>query len=255
MTVFEIYDFLDEKFDFSYTMAGDNVGLLVGNGKDTVKGILVCLDLTDQAISQAVEVGANLIITHHPVIFGGIKSVTADSLIYRVITNGISVISAHTNLDAGDGGINDLLCSLVGLTNVEKVSSLGEGVFFKVGRVGEFEEPISANALAEKLAKTLSVPISYVGENTAIKRLAVCSGGGGGLFREAMSTGADAFLTGDVKHDVFIDSHNEGFAVFDASHFFTEDIIISPLATLLAESFPEIPITENHFCPIKRKSV
>lgn len=255
MTVFEIYDFLDEKFDFSFTMAGDNVGLLVGNGKDTVKGILACLDLTDQAITDAVNYGANLIITHHPVIFNPIKSVTSDSLIYRVITNEISVISAHTNLDAGNGGINDYLCELVGLVNVEKTDSLGEGVFFKVGRIGEFEEAMSADELAEKLSKVLSTPVSYVGENKFIKRLAVCSGGGGGLFREAMSTGADAYLTGDVKHDVFMDSHHEGFAVFDASHFYTEDIIIAPLCKLLKDAFPDIPIFENHFCPIKRKSI
>ena len=255
MTVFDVLDFLNEKFDFSYTMAGDNVGLLVGNGKDTVKGILACLDLTDQAITDAVNNDANLIVTHHPVIFNPIRSVTSDSLIYRVITNGISVISAHTNLDAGDGGINDLLCSLIGLTNIEKTNSLGEGVFFKVGRVGEFEEPISADELAEKLSEVLSTPVFYVGDNKFVKKLAVCSGGGGGLFREAMSTGADAYLTGDVKHDVFMDSHHEGFTVFDATHFHTEDIIITPLSNLLREAFPDIPIFENHFSPIKRKGI
>lgn len=254
MTVFDVYDFLNEKFDFSYTMKGDNVGLLVGNGKDIVKGILVCLDLTDQSVSEAVEVGANLIVTHHPVIFDGIKSVTSDSLIYRVIRNGISVISAHTNLDAAEGGINDYLCELVGLTNVI-IPEKEEGIFFTVGRIGEFEKPISADDLAEKLSAVLSANVRYVGENSFIKRLAVCSGGGGSLFREALSTGADAYLTGDVKHDVFMDSHNIGFTVFDAGHFSTEDIIINPLCELLKKAFPETKVTENHFSPIKHKNI
>lgn len=254
MTVFEVFDFLNEKFDFSYTMKGDNVGLLVGNGKDVVRGILVCLDLTDNAISEAVEKGANLIVTHHPVIFNPLKSVTEDGLVYRVVRNGISVISAHTNLDAAEGGINEHLSALIGLENVEKVTG-EEGVFFTVGRVGEFSEPVSADALAEKLSKTLSANIRYVGDNKFIKRLAVCSGGGGSLFKEALTTGADAYLTGDVKHDVFIDSHHLGFTVFDAGHFETEDIIIPVLAKALREAFPETPVTENHFCPIKHKNI
>ncbi len=253
MTVFEVFDFLNEKFDFSYTMQGDNVGLLVGSGNSIVKGIHVCLDLTDKAISDAVENGANLIVTHHPVIFDGLKTVTSDSLIYRVIRNDISVISAHTNLDAAEGGINDLLCKMFELTDV--IRPEGEGVFFTVGRVGELPEPISADELAKKISATLNTNVNYVGDNTFIKRLAICSGGGGGLFKQAISTGADAYLTGDCKYDHFMYSHEIGFTLFDAGHFPTEDIIVPVVAKLLREAFEGTPVTETHFCPIKHINI
>ena len=254
MTVFEIYDFLNEKFDFSTKMDWDNVGLLVGNGRDTVKGILVCLDLTEQSLADAVKQGANLIITHHPVVFDGLKTVTTDGLIYPAARNGISIISAHTNLDAADGGINDYLARLVGLTNIERAPDK-PGIFYSVGRVGEFEEPISADELAEKLSKVLKTNITYVGENKFIKKLAVCSGGGGGLYTEALSTGADAYLSGDFKYDHFMAAYPIGFALFDAGHFPTEDIIITPVANLLRENFPDIPVFETHFTPIKHKTI
>ena len=253
MTVFEVFDFLNEKFDFSYTMQGDNVGLLVGSGNSIVKGIHVCLDLTDKAISDAVENGANLIGTHHPVIFDGLKTVTSDSLIYRVIRNDISVISAHTNLDAAEGGINALLCKLFELTDV--IRPEGEGIFFTVGRVGELPEPISADELAKKISAVLNTNVNYVGDNTFIKRLAICSGGGGGLFKQAISTGADAYLTGDCKYDHFMYSHEIGFTLFDAGHFPTEDIIVPVVAKLLEEAFPEVSVTETHFCPIKHINI
>ena len=253
MTVFEVFDFLNEKFDFSYTMQGDNVGLLVGSGNSIVKGIHVCLDLTDKAISDAVENGANLIVTHHPVIFDGLKTVTSDSLIYRVIRNDISVISAHTNLDAAEGGINDLLCKMFELTDV--IRPEGEGIFFTVGRVGELPEPISSDELAKKISATLNTNVNYVGDNTFIKKLAICSGGGGGLFKQAISTGADAYLTGDCKYDHFMYSHEIGFTLFDAGHFPTEDIIVPVVANLLKEAFPEVSVTQTQFCPIKHINI
>ena len=124
-----------------------------------------------------------------------------------------------------------------------------------VGRVGEFEEPISADELAEKLSKLLNTNITYVGENKFIKKLAVCSGGGGSLYQQALTTGADAYLSGDFKHDHFMSAHLLGFSVFDAGHFPTEDIIVTPVANLLKEAFPDIPVFENHFSPIKHKNI
>ena len=140
MIVYDIYDFLDEKYDFSSALEYDNVGLLVGDGRDKVTGVLVCLDCTDEAITEAVKQGANLIVTHHPVIFDPLKSVTEQSLVYRLIKIGISVISAHTNLDQADGGVNDALAEAVGLSDVEKIAD-SEGFFY---RIGELSEPATS---------------------------------------------------------------------------------------------------------------
>ena len=125
MTVNEVYEFLDEKFPFNTARSYDNPGLLVGDGNDKVTGVITCLDCSDEAIDKAVEIGANLMVTHHPLIFKPLYSVTSDSLVYRLIRNGISLISAHTNLDVGDGGVNDSLCNAIGLKNVENITITG----------------------------------------------------------------------------------------------------------------------------------
>lgn len=247
MIVYDIYDFLDAKYDFSSALSYDNVGLLVGDGREKVTGVLVCLDLTDEAISEAVNCGANLIITHHPVIFDPLKSVTEQTLVYRLIRNGISVISVHTNLDQADGGVNDVLCQKAGLINVEKVAD-HEGFLY---RIGELAKPMTADEFAKAVSDSLDYPVKYVGTNSHVKRVAVCSGSGGSMLYEVAEQGIDAYLTADIKHDVFMDAHAMGIALFDAGHFGTEDIIVKPLAEELKKAFPDVNIYENHFSPIK----
>ncbi len=247
MIVYDIYDFLDEKYDFSSALEYDNVGLLVGDGREKVTGALVCLDCTDEAITEAVKRGANLIVTHHPVIFDPLKSVTEQSLVYRLIKNGISVISAHTNLDQADGGVNDALCSAIGLENVEKVQDR-EGFGY---RIGEVAEPVTSDELAKTVGEKLSVRTKYVGKSSFIKRVAVCSGSGGSMLGEVINTGVDAYVTADIKHNVFMDAHEAGITLIDAGHFNTEDIIIDALCDELAKAFPETKISSFHFSPIK----
>ena len=247
MKISDIYTMLDEKFNFSSALAYDNPGHLVGSMQDEVNGILVCLDCTEEAVTEAIEKGANLIVSHHPVIFDGLKAVTEESIVFRLIRNGISVISVHTNLDQADGGVNDVLCQKAGLEKVEKVAD-HEGFLY---RIGELAEPLSAEEFATKVSKSLDYPVKYVGENTHIKRVAVCSGSGGSMLYEVAEQGIDAYLTADIKHDVFMDAHAMGIALFDAGHFGTEDIIVAPLAEELKKAFPDIDVYENHFSPIK----
>ncbi len=247
MTVNDIYTFLNEKYDFSTALSYDNAGHLVGSLDNTVTGIVVCLDCTDETVSLAAQNGANLIVSHHPVIFDPMKSVTDNSVVYRLIRNDISVISAHTNLDQADGGINEVLAQTIGLKNIEKVTDR-EGFVY---RIGEIEEPIDADSFAKSVSEKLGLPVKYVGENTHIKRVAVCSGSGGSMLSEVANTGVDAFVTADVKHDVFLDAHSIGMVLLDAGHFNTEDIIVAPLAKELSKAFPKIKVTESHFTPIK----
>lgn len=247
MIVYDIYDFLDEKYDFSSALEYDNVGLLVGDGREKVTGVLVCLDCTDEAITEAVKQGANLIVTHHPVIFDPLKSVTEQSLVYRLIKNGISVISAHTNLDQADGGVNDALAEAVGLSDVEKIAD-SEGFFY---RIGELSEPATSEELAKSVSERLSLPVKYVGNSSFIKRVAVCSGSGGSMLGEVINTGVDAYITADIKHNVFMEAHEAGLTLIDAGHFNSEDIIVEPLSKELGAAFPELAVTPFHFSPIK----
>lgn len=247
MIVYDIYDFLDEKYDFSSALEYDNVGLLVGDGREKVTGVLVTLDCTDEAISEAVKQGANLIVTHHPVIFDPLKTVTEQSLIYRLIRNGISVISAHTNLDQADGGVNDALAEAIGLSDIEKIAD-SEGFFY---RIGELSEPMTSEELAKTVSEKLALPVKYVGSSTFIKRVAVCSGSGGSMFGEVINTGVDAYVTADIKHNVFMDAHASGLTLIDAGHFNSEDIIVEPLSNELRAAFPDLAVTAFHFSPIK----
>ncbi len=247
MIVYDVYDFLDEKYDFSSALEYDNVGLLVGDGRQRIEGILVCLDLTDEAVTEAVRLGANLIVTHHPVIFDPLKSVTEQSLVYRLIRNGISVISAHTNLDQADGGVNDILCNVLGLKSVEKVLD-SEGFAY---RTGELCEAMTSDEFAKFVGEKLSVVTKYVGESSFIKRVAVCSGSGGSMLGDVLKTGADAFVTADVKHNVFMEAHEAGITLIDAGHFNTEDVVIEPLCEEMRKAFPEIKVVAFHFSPIK----
>lgn len=247
MIVYDFYDFLDERYDFSSALEFDNVGLLVGDGREKVTGVLVCLDCTDEAIGEAVKLGANLIVTHHPVIFDPLKAVTEQSLVYRLIRNGISVISAHTNLDQADGGVNDALAETLGLQNIEKIADR-EGFLY---RIGELPESMTSDELAKMVGEKLSLRVKFVGNNSFIKRVAVCGGAGGSMLADVIGAGVDAFVTADVKHNVFLDAHAEGLTLIDAGHFNTEDTVIEKLTAELLAKFPELNIKSFHFSPIK----
>lgn len=247
ITVNDVFNFLDKKYDFSSALPYDNVGLLIGSLKDEVTGIVVCLDCTDKAVQKAVNEGANLIVTHHPVIFDPLKTVTDQGIVYSLIKNGISVISAHTNFDQAVGGVNDILCDAVGLQNVKTVSD-SEGFLY---RIGKFKNPMSAEELAVHLSEKLNYPVKYVGNNTCIKSVAVCSGSGGSMLCEVAKQDCDAYITADVKHDVFMNAYSIGFTVFDAGHFNTEDVAVGPLAEAIRKEFSDITVSENHFSPIK----
>lgn len=247
MKVCDVLNLLDERYDFSSAMPYDNSGHLVGSLNSEVTGIIVCLDCTEEAVTQAQNEGANLIVCHHPVIFDPLKSVTDESIVFRLLRANISVISVHTNLDQADGGVNDTLCLAVGLDNIEKVAD-SEGFLY---RIGELSDPVSADEFANQVSLKLGFPVKYVGTNIHIKRVAVCSGSGGSLLDEVSKKGVDAFLTADIKHSVFLNAHLNGITLLDAGHFATEDVVVTVLATELKKAFPTINISENHFSPIK----
>ena len=119
MTVQQIFNFLNQKYPVDTACGFDNVGILVGDPEMPVSKAVVALDCTTDAIKTAINNGCELIITHHPIIFSGLKSVLDDTLVFEIIKNGLTVISMHTNLDQGDGGVNDALCDVIGLKNIE----------------------------------------------------------------------------------------------------------------------------------------
>lgn len=247
MTVQNIFDFLNNKFPTDTACDFDNVGLLVGDPDTEVKNAVVALDCTPSAINTAVNKGAQLIITHHPIIFNPLKQVLAGSAVYEVIKSGISVISMHTNLDVGIGGVNDCLSSALTLNNVAKVSA-EDGYLLNIG---ELTSPLYPDDLAVYIKEKLGGAVKYFGADKEIKRVLLCSGSGGSYLAEALRHNCDALITADVKHNQFLDAERLGISLFDAGHFDTEDIVIDPLKRLLEKKFPEISFCCDHNSKIK----
>jgi dinuclear metal center YbgI/SA1388 family protein len=245
MTVQNIFDFLNSRFPVDTACGFDNVGTLVGDRNKTVTKAIIALDCTVPVINEAVKNGCELIITHHPVIFNGIKSVLDDTLVYEIIKNGLSVISMHTNLDQGCGGVNDALCSAIGLKEVEAVTA-NDGFIIRKGAVS----PISADKFASHLKTVLNYPVRHVGEKE-IKNVLVCGGAGADYLNIAQQNGCDALVTSDVRHHQFLEAAHKGILLFECGHFNTEVVVIKPLCEMLKAEFPEILFFENTASQIK----
>lgn len=247
MTVKDIFDFLNEKFPTETACDFDNVGLLVGDPNTEVKKAVVALDCTPNTVNTAIKNGCQLIITHHPVIFDPLKRVLAGSAVYEVIKSGISVISMHTNLDVGIGGVNDCLCSALSLENVKKVPA-ADGYLLNVG---ELPSPLCPDSLAEYIKEKLGGGVKYFGTDKEIKRVLLCSGSGGSYVTEVKKHNCDALITADVKHNQFLDAERLDVSLYDAGHFETEDVVTEPLKRLLTQNFPSIQFITEHTTKIK----
>lgn len=241
MTVYDVYRYIDTLFPFDSAEEYDNVGLLIGDMNTPVSRVLVTLDCTKSAAEKAKEIGANLIVTHHPVIFEPLKQVLSDSVIHFCIKNGISVISAHTNVDMGKGGINDKLCEMLSLKNTEPLNCDGFVI-----RKGVLDTPISAEELAKRCETLFKMPIRFTDGGREIKTAAVCSGSGGSMLSAVIDASCDAFVTSDVKHSQFIFAHDNNLSLFDCGHFNTEDIIVEPIKSMLSAAFPETEFSSFH---------
>ncbi len=247
ITVKEVFDFLNRRFPVDTACDFDNVGLLIGDETAAVTKALVALDCTEAVLKLAITKHCELIVTHHPVIFKPLKTVTADSLVWRLVQNGISVISMHTNLDMGTGGVNDSLCTALGLDNVQKVQA-EDGFLLNAGTLSPAK---SADELARHIKARLGGAVKYVGRAEPIKRVLICSGSGGDYLSLAADRHYDALITADVKHHLFLEAEQVGVALFDAGHFDTEDVVVEPLTHLLQEQFPTVSFAEDHTSQIQ----
>ena len=236
--VIDFYNFIDSIAPFETQESWDNSGFLVGDGEKEVKKVILALDATESVLNEAAEKGADLVITHHPVIFGALKEFHPKNIAFLAAEKGIAIISAHTCLDIADGGVNDCLAAALGLKNIEKVDD-GEGLL----RMGELENALSCKEFIKYVAEKLSVGgIKYTPADKPIKKVAVCGGSGGDLYPFAIKAGADAFVTANIKHNLWIEMRREGFCVLDAGHFCTENTVIEPLAKKLSEKFDDAEI-------------
>lgn len=230
MTVKDIYDYLNLIAPFDTAEDWDNCGLTVGSFNKEVKRIYIALDVTNDALEDAVSFGADLVITHHPMIFNPVSQILSDSIVYKAVASGMSFIGSHTCLDKADGGVNHCLAERVGIKNL-KTSENDE--FLKFGEI----EPCSAEDFAKKIKSSLGGAVSFTDAGKTIKNVALCSGSGGDLVAEAKIIGADAFFTGEAKHHEYLLSKDSGISMFVAGHFETENIVCEYLYKSLKEKF------------------
>ncbi len=238
--VSEIFEKLNALAPVEGKLGFDNVGLLVGSWEDEVSRVLVALDITAQVIEEAKSMGAELIVSHHPMFFE-LKSVTdSDTTGARVLAlarAGMSAICMHTNLDRALGGVNDALAETLGLEDTE---TFGEEA---VGRVGYVPEQSLRDFMASVKAALNADGLRFVDAGRPVNRVAVLGGAGGGNLAEAFEAGADTYVTADVKHHQFIDARELGVNLIDAGHFSTENVVVPRLAELLENELPGLEVT------------
>lgn len=242
-TVKDIYDYIDGFAPFNTAEEWDNVGLLIGSADKTVEKILFALDITSDIIKQAAEQNADLIITHHPVIFKPLFSVPKDSLVYKIIENGLSIICAHTNYDIAVGGVNDILCETVGFESYTKC----DDVPLNIGILGE---KVSADDFAVRIKELLGGTVRYTNGSKNLEKIAVCSGSGSNYLAAAREKGCDALLTGDGSHHDFLDAAEYGMSLICAGHFETEISAVKPLADKIKNKFGLDCLIANESSPI-----
>ena len=254
-TVSDILKFVESLAPRAMKMDWDNVGLLCGSKSAPVTKVLVALDPFEHVCKEAAQRGAEVIVTHHPLIFRPLPNITDETTIGRgirtLIKHDISAINAHTNLDQAPGGVNDVLARTLGLENIRVLNPCGtdeSGNPWGLLRMGDVaEQPLEA-FLGTVKDKLHCAGLRYVSGGKPVRKVAVGGGACADGFREALDAGCDTFVTSDIKYNQFWDAHDLGLNLIDAGHFHTENPVVAVLAEKIAAAFPEIEvkISESH---------
>ncbi len=218
----------------------DNVGHLIGDANDSVRKILIALDITPDVISEAISIKANLIVSHHPIMnchWNEVQNVRADTLqgkmIIELLKNGISAICMHTNLDCAKGGVNDCLAKKLGL---RRISALGED---KIGRIGTLSSKLGLAEFLRTVVQLLETNgLRYRDAGIPVHKVAVGGGACGDYLEQAIASGCDTFVTADLKYNHFLD--HPQINIIDAGHFPTENVVCPAIQIYLQEKFPKI---------------
>ena len=233
----------------------DNSGLCIGSPEDDVTSVLLGLDCTPELVDEAVECGADMIVTHHPLIFSGLKKISPDdivgSAVIKAVKAGISIYAAHTSADKVIAGVSGAMAARLGLKNVRILDEDAEGT--GLGVVGDLPEPLSANEAVELVKKSFALKTLKASKPVEgqIERVAMCGGSGGSLIGAAKASGAQLYISGDISYHNFFTQ--EGFMIMDIGHYESEIEIVDILFSLIKKNFPNfaVRITQNmHGNPI-----
>lgn len=282
-TVRALYDALDARLPTTLSCPWDHDGLAVCPDPDaSVRGVVVALDLTDDVIDLCEANRCNVILTHHPSLFHGLAAVDGTDMasrrVIRLIRTGIAAMAFHTRFDAAEGGVNDILAAVLGLSDVTPFGDADNPAGQPIGRMGILPAPLSPDELANRIVTALAVPATYGDEGIAehltpscpgvryaasgkpITRVAVLGGGGADEVGAAMAAGADAYVTGELKYHQFCDAPYTSLAIYAAGHFHTEFPACRRLAELVCGMCPGVPVhlvgeTNERMCVATRPFV
>ncbi len=249
MKVRDVIKVIEDFAPLSIQEKWDNSGLCIGSPDAEVTSVLIGLDCTPELVDEAVACGADMIVTHHPLIFSGLKKIAPEdqvgAAVIKAVSNGISVYAAHTSADKVIAGVSGAMAAKLGLVNVRILDEDGEGT--GLGVVGDLPEPVTA-AEAVALVKdrfALKAMRASRPVEGMISRVAMCGGSGGSLIGAAMASGAQLYLSGDISYHNFFTK--EGFMIMDIGHYESEIEIVDILFSLLRKNFPTfaVRITQN----------
>lgn len=237
MKISEIIDIIEQFAPIYSQESWDNSGLQVGDPNKQCSSVYITLDVTPDAVAAAKKCNANLIISHHPILFDPIKSITSasyvGSILLDAIANSIAIYSSHTPFDVAEGGINDYIADKLNLHNVRPLTSSG------MGRVGQLEQPVGFDKFIDRLKDLFEVKtVAVSSKNTPIiSTVALCGGSGGSLIENGIAENADIFVTGDVKYHNFIQYQNV-ITIADIGHFGSEKQFIKQVDALISKKIP-----------------
>ena len=246
-TVNDILKFVEDLAPRALKMDWDNVGLNCGSLSAPIRKVLLALDPFEHVCKEAAEWEADLLVTHHPLIFRALPCVTDEAAITRglmtLVKHNISHICAHTNLDCAPGGVNDALAAALGLQNVESLGAYGG--MMRCGFVPEQSLEAYLGFLKEKLG---CPGLRYCDGGKPVRKVAVGGGACSDGLYDAIVAGCDTFVTSDVKYNNFWDAQEQGLSIIDAGHFYTENPVVTVLAEKIAAAFPDVKvkISEKH---------
>lgn len=249
MKVKDIISVIEEFAPLGIQEKWDNSGLCIGSPEAEVSSVLVGLDCTEELVDEAVACGADMIVTHHPLIFSGLKKISPDDIVgaavIKAVKAGISIYAAHTNADKVIAGVSGAMAAKLGLENVAILDEDGEGT--GLGVVGDLPEPLTAEEAVELVKSRFKLKAMRASRPVEgmISRVAMCGGSGGSLIGAAKASGAQLYLSGDISYHNFFTPEN--FMIMDIGHYESEIEIVDILFSLIKKKFPTfaVRITQN----------
>ena len=249
MKVKDIIEVIEEFAPLSLQEGWDNSGLCIGSPEDPVTSVLFGLDCTPELVDEAASCGADMIVTHHPLIFSGLKKISSDNkvgeAVIKAIKAGISIYAAHTSADKVIAGVSGAMAARLGLENVRILDEDGDGT--GLGVVGDLPRPLTSDEAVAFVKERFGLKMMKTSRplEGMISRVAMCGGSGGSLIGAAMKSGAQLYISGDISYHNFFTA--DGFMIMDIGHYESEIEIVDILFSLIKKKFPTfaVRITQN----------